>query len=64
MDIGTSSAGKAYENPAHEAAQNLRTASDSAAPPLAAMFDTATVVTRDISAKGARFRHAQPVDTG
>ena len=49
----------------HEAARNLRTAERFLlAPPLAATFDTATVAICDISAKGARFRHAQPVDTG
>lgn len=49
----------------HEAARNLRTAERFLlAPPLAATFDTASVAICDISAKGARFRHAQPVDTG
>ena len=49
----------------HEAARNLRTAERFLlAPPLAATFDTTTVAICDISAKGARFRHAQPVDTG
>jgi hypothetical protein len=49
----------------HEAARNLRTAERFLlTPPLAAMFDTAAVAICDISAKGARFRHAEPVDTG
>ena len=49
----------------HEAARNLRTAERFLlTPPLAATFDTASVAICDISAKGARFRHAQSIDTG
>ena len=49
----------------HEAARNLRTAERFLlAPPLAATFDGAAVAICDISAKGARFRHDKPVDTG
>lgn len=49
----------------HEAARNLRTAERFLlAPPLAARFGPATVAICDISEKGARFRHEQPVDTG
>jgi hypothetical protein len=49
----------------HEAARNLRTAERFLlTPPLAATFDGASVAICDISAKGARFRHAQPVNTG
>lgn len=49
----------------HEAARNLRTAERFLlAPPLAAKFDGAAVAICDISAKGARFRHDKPVETG
>ena len=49
----------------HEAARNLRTAERFLlAPPLAARFGPASVAICDISEKGARFRHEQPVDTG
>jgi hypothetical protein len=49
----------------HEAARNLRTAERFLlAPPLAAKFGGAAVAVCDISAKGARFRHEQPVDMG
>jgi hypothetical protein len=49
----------------HEAARNLRTAERFLlAPPLAARFGGAAVAVCDISAKGARFRHEQPVDMG
>lgn len=49
----------------HEAARSLRTAERFLlAPPLAARFGPASVAICDISEKGARFRHAQPVDTG
>jgi PilZ domain len=50
----------------HEAsARNLRTAERFLlAPPLAAKFGSATVAVCDISAKGARFRHDKPLETG
>lgn len=49
----------------HEAARNLRTAERFLlAPPLAARFGPTSVAICDISEKGARFRHEQPVDTG
>jgi hypothetical protein len=50
----------------HEAtARNLRTAERFLlAPPLAATFGTAAVAVCDISARGARFRHDQPLETG
>lgn len=50
----------------HEAtARNLRTAERFLlAPPLAATFANATVAICDISAKGARFRHDKPLETG
>lgn len=48
-----------------DAARNLRTAERFLlAPPLAATFDSAPVALCDISAKGARFRHGTPIDTG
>ena len=46
-------------------ARNLRTAERFLlAPPLTAMFGTSSVHVCDISAKGARFRHAIPLETG
>ena len=49
----------------HEAARNLRTAERFLlAPPLAARFGAADVAVCDISAKGARFRHDAPLETG
>jgi hypothetical protein len=50
----------------HEAAaRNLRTAERFLlAPPLAAKFGGAAVGVCDISSKGARFRHEQPIDMG
>lgn len=50
----------------HEAtARNLRTAERFLlAPPLAAMFGSSPVAVCDISAKGARFRHEKPLETG
>jgi PilZ domain len=46
-------------------ARNLRTAERFLlAPPLAAKFGSATVAVCDISAKGARFRHDKPLETG
>ena len=50
----------------HEAsARNLRTAERFLlAPPLAAKFGSANVAVCDISAKGARFRHDKPLETG
>jgi hypothetical protein len=49
----------------HEGARNLRTAERYLlAPPLTAYFDVAPVAVCDISAKGARFRHEQPVQNG
>jgi len=49
----------------HEAARNLRQAERFLlAPPLAAKFGIAPVAVCDISAKGARFRHDQVVETG
>lgn len=50
----------------HEAtARNLRTAERFLlAPPLAAKFGSASVAVCDISAKGARFRHDKPLETG
>lgn len=48
-----------------EAARNLRTAERFLlAPPLAATFGSSHVAVCDISAKGARFRHDQPLDQG
>ena len=47
------------------AARNLRTAERFLlAPPLAATFGSSTVSVCDISAKGARFRHAVPLEMG
>jgi PilZ domain len=47
------------------AARNLRTAERFLlAPPLAATFGSSTVSVCDISAKGARFRHDAPLETG
>lgn len=47
------------------AARNLRTAERFLlAPPLAAEFGAAAVAICDISAKGARLRHATPIETG
>ena len=50
----------------HEAsARNLRTAERFLlAPPLAATFGSSPVAVCDISAKGARFRHDKPLETG
>jgi hypothetical protein len=49
----------------HEAARNLRTAERFLlAPPLAAKFGPAAVAICDISEKGVRFRHEQPIDPG
>ena len=50
----------------HEAtARNLRTAERFLlAPPLSATFGTSPVAICDISAKGARFRHDKPLETG
>lgn len=49
----------------HEAARNLRTAERYLlAPPLAAHFGAAAVAVCDISSKGARFRHQDPVEAG
>src|SRR5688500_1938217 len=50
----------------HEAtARNLRTAERFLlAPPLSATFGTSQVAICDISAKGARFRHDKPLETG
>jgi hypothetical protein len=49
----------------HEGARNLRTAERYLlAPPLAAHFGDGPVAVCDISARGARFRHEQPVQTG
>ena len=50
----------------HEAtARNLRTAERFLlAPPLTATFGTSPVAICDISAKGARFRHDKPLETG
>ncbi|HYR29989.1 MAG TPA: PilZ domain-containing protein [Thermoanaerobaculia bacterium] len=46
-------------------ARNLRTAERFLlAPPLAAMFGSSPVAVCDISAKGARFRHDQPLEQG
>lgn len=46
-------------------ARNLRTAERFLlAPPLAATFDSSPVAVCDISAKGARFRHDKPLETG
>src|SRR4051812_12716265 len=46
-------------------ARNLRTAERFLlAPPLTAMFGTSSVQVCDISAKGARFRHAVPLEMG
>jgi PilZ domain len=48
-----------------EAARNLRSAERYLlAPPLAARFGAAEVAVCDISVKGARFRHARPLETG
>lgn len=47
------------------AARNLRTAERFLIePPLTALFGASAVAVSDISAKGARFRHAQPVEMG
>jgi len=47
------------------AARNLRTAERFLlAPPLAASFGTSAVAVCDISARGARFRHDKPLETG
>ncbi|HYI10823.1 MAG TPA: PilZ domain-containing protein [Thermoanaerobaculia bacterium] len=49
----------------HEGARNLRTAERYLlAPALTAHFGEAAVAVCDISSKGARFRHEQPVQTG
>ena len=49
----------------YEAARNLRTAERFLlAPPLAATFGNANVAICDISAKGARFRHDNPLEMG
>lgn len=49
----------------HETARSLRSAERFlVTPPLAATFDAAPVAVCDLSAKGARFRHAIPVDAG
>ncbi|HEX8154504.1 MAG TPA: PilZ domain-containing protein, partial [Thermoanaerobaculia bacterium] len=48
-----------------EPALNLRTAERFLlAPPLAGQFGTQSVAVCDISAKGARFRHAKPLEMG
>ena len=49
----------------HDSARSLRTAERFLlAPPLAATFGTADVVICDISARGVRFRHEAPLQTG
>lgn len=49
----------------YEPARNLRTAERYLlAPPLSATFGTSPVAICDISAKGARFRHDRPLETG
>lgn len=52
--------------PMHEsAARNLRTAERFLlAPPIAGVFGSADVAISDISARGARFRHTRPLETG
>src|SRR5436305_12966599 len=53
-------------SPMHESpARNLRTAERFLlAPPIAGLFGANDVAICDISAKGARFRHSRPLDTG
>src|SRR6185295_14425241 len=47
------------------AARNLRTAERFLlAPPISGVFGSADVAICDISAKGARFRHQRPLETG
>lgn len=49
----------------YEPARNLRTAERFLlAPPLSATFGSSPVAICDISAKGARFRHDRPIETG
>src|SRR5437763_1353328 len=49
----------------YEAARNLRTAERFLLePPLSAHFGSSAVAVCDISAKGARFRHGQPLEMG